>query len=219
MGPPAHLPTHIQISLSVFVGCGHGICSWHVQPTSRGVLRRYVRLLYLLVLEQQRYLNANHMSPLQSPFILHNFQSLILLVSCVPNFLSVVFLSTPASQRNADYPGRILYSLKLSAAAFTLLALSTLIWREAGPVTYLMFTLCMVFFSSLASGIMQNGAFSWVNRFSPINTQALMVGQSIAGVLPGIARMYSRCLRIIEGNLTHATRDHVYSASSHSRYE
>ena len=25
-----------------FTGCGHGICSWRVQPTSKGVLRRYV---------------------------------------------------------------------------------------------------------------------------------------------------------------------------------
>ena len=48
----------------------------------------------------------------------------------------------------------------------------------------------MVFFSSWASGMMQNGAFSWVNGFDPINTQGLMVGQGVAGVLPAIARMY-----------------------------
>lgn len=38
---------------------------------------------------------------------------------------------------------------------------------------------------------MQNGAFSWVNKFAPINTQAIMVGQGIAGVLPGVAQIMS----------------------------
>ncbi|KAF8455360.1 nucleoside transporter-domain-containing protein [Terfezia claveryi] len=127
-----------------------------------------------------------------SPYILDNFQSLILLVSTVTNLASVVYLSlAESSQSKTDYPGRILRSLKINATAFTLLALSTLIWRSAGPAVYLVFTLFNVFLSSLASGMMQNGAFSWVNRFDAINTQAMMVGQGIAGVLPAIAQIMS----------------------------
>lgn len=111
-------------------------------------------------------------------------------MSTVTNLASVVYLSlATSSQPKPDYPGRILSSLKINAAAFTLLALSTLIWRSAGPAVYLVFTLFNVFLSSLASGMMQNGAFSWVNRFNAINTQAIMVGQGIAGVLPAIARI------------------------------
>jgi len=38
--------------------------------------------------------------------------------------------------------------------------------------------------------MMQNGVFSWVNKFDAINAQAMMVGQAIGGVLPAIARMF-----------------------------
>ncbi|KAF8423607.1 nucleoside transporter-domain-containing protein [Tirmania nivea] len=127
-----------------------------------------------------------------SLFILNNFQSLILLVSTVPNLASVIYLSlAECSQTKTDYPGRILRSLKINATAFTLLALSTLIWRSASPAVYLAFTLFNAFLSSLASGMMQNGVFSWVNKFDAINTQATMVGQGIAGVLPAIAQIMS----------------------------
>ena len=113
-------------------------------------------------------------------------------MSTVTNLASVVYLSlAESSAAKTDYPGRILSSLKINAVAFTLLALSTLIWRSAGPAVYLAFTLFSTFLSSLASGMMQNGVFSWVNRFDVINTQAMVVGQSIAGVLPGIARTFS----------------------------
>lgn len=75
------------------------------------------------------------------------------------------------------------------SVVFALLALSTVIWSSAGAGVYLVFTLVMVAAASAATGIMQNGGFSWVNEFDEINTQALMVGQGISGVLPGIARM------------------------------
>ena len=112
-------------------------------------------------------------------------------MSTITNLTSVVYLSLAgSSQRKADYPGRILSSLKINAAAFTLIALSTLIWHSAGPAVYLVFTLFTVFLSSLASGMMQNGGFSWVNKFDAINTQAITVGQGIGGVLPAIARTF-----------------------------
>lgn len=126
------------------------------------------------------------------------------------NLTSVVYLSlSQSSQPKADYPGRILRSLKINAVAFTLLALSTLIWRKAGPGVYLVFTLFNVFLSSLASGMMQNGAFSWVNKFGAMNTQAMMVGQGIAGVLPGVARMIFCTLGQREQLLTFENRDFV----------
>ncbi|KAF8466633.1 nucleoside transporter-domain-containing protein [Kalaharituber pfeilii] len=123
-------------------------------------------------------------------FILKNFQSLFLLVTCATNFSTALYLSSPTSQRKADYPGRISRALKINSLAFTALAFSTL-WRSAGPAVYLVFTLLMVFASSLATGMMQNGAFSWVNLFAPINAQAFMAGQAVAGVLPGAAQILS----------------------------
>ncbi|KAI5796389.1 nucleoside transporter-domain-containing protein, partial [Peziza echinospora] len=121
-------------------------------------------------------------------FIFNNFQSCILFVACATNFSSVVYFSSTSRQKSSDYPNRISSSLKINSLVFSLLALSTL-WTSAGPQVYLAFTLLMVFGTSFASGMMQNGAFSWVNEFAPINTQSIMVGQAIAGVLPGFAQI------------------------------
>ena len=50
----------------------------------------------------------------------------------------------------------------------------------------------MVFGSSLATGLCQNGVFAFVNGFGvPEYTQGIMAGQGVAGVLPCIVRIVS----------------------------
>ncbi|KAL9112571.1 MAG: hypothetical protein Q9227_003142 [Pyrenula ochraceoflavens] len=124
-----------------------------------------------------------------SEWIRDHFQSAQLSVSMVANMGSMLVLTK--MQRNASYPKRILISLALNMVCFTLLALSTTISTSAG--LYFGFMLLMVFFASLATGLIQNGLFSYVSSFGSRTeyTQAIMTGQAIAGVLPCVAQIAS----------------------------
>jgi solute carrier family 29 (equilibrative nucleoside transporter), member 1/2/3 len=120
-----------------------------------------------------------------SPWILTHFQSAILSVSTVGNFGSVLLLAR--LQKGASYPKRIIMALLINMAAFTLMALSTSSALEARG--YLGLVLAIAFFTSWATGLMQNGVFSYVGRFGRGEyTQGVMTGQAIAGVLPSVAR-------------------------------
>lgn len=91
-------------------------------------------------------------------------------------------------QENASYPKRISVALVLNFICFTLLAISTLFRVAAG--VYFGFMLLMVFAASLATGLIQNGVFSYVSGFGRSEyTQAIMTGQAVAGVLPCIAQI------------------------------
>ena len=95
-------------------------------------------------------------------------------------------------QAGASYPSRITASLVLNIISFTLLALSTVLIRDASAGVYFAFLMLIVFAASLASGLCQNGLFAYVSGFGVANyTQAIMVGQAVAGVLPCIAQIVS----------------------------
>ena len=124
------------------------------------------------------------------PWTLDHFQPAILSVSTVANLGSVLALSK--LQANASYPKRITTSLILNIIIFTLLALSTSFFRDVSVRTYFTFILAMVFAASLATGLNQNGVFSYVSGFGHAEyTQAIMTGQAVAGVLPCIAQIVS----------------------------
>ncbi|KAI9773710.1 MAG: hypothetical protein M1839_002044 [Geoglossum umbratile] len=121
-----------------------------------------------------------------SPWILTHFQSAILSVSTVVNLGSVLILAR--LQEGASYPKRIVASLLVNMAALTLLAISTGAALEARG--YLALVLTMVFLTSLATGLMQNGVFAYVGGFGRGEyTQGIMTGQAIAGVLPSVAQI------------------------------
>ncbi|KAI9823044.1 MAG: hypothetical protein M1832_002698 [Thelocarpon impressellum] len=125
-----------------------------------------------------------------SEWILKHFQSAILSVSTVAN-LGSMFLLTKA-QSHASYPKRIISSLFLNMAVFTLLAMSTSLFRDVTAGGYLGFLLTMVFAASVAAGLSQNGTFAYVSGFGRAEyTQAIMTGQGVAGVLPCIAQIVS----------------------------
>jgi equilibrative nucleoside transporter 1/2/3 len=122
--------------------------------------------------------------------ILTNFQAAITSVSTVTNFSSLLLLTN--FQSKASYTKRIIWSLVLNICVFSLLAVSTTYFRDVSSTGYLIFTLIMVFCSSIGTGLCGNGAFAFAASFGrPEYLQALMTGQAIAGVLPSVAQILS----------------------------
>ncbi|KAL4932659.1 nucleoside transmembrane transporter FUN26 [Aspergillus undulatus] len=119
-----------------------------------------------------------------------HYQSSILTVSTVTNLGSVFVLAK--LQDSASYPRRIIISLLINVVVFTLLAFSTLLLQDASVGVYFGFVMVMVFGTSMATGINQNGVFAYVSGFGREEyTQAIMGGQGVAGVLPSLAQMFS----------------------------
>lgn len=133
-----------------------------------------------------------------SPYFQHRFRAshvllsifppALISVSTVTNLLSMLLLTH--LQARANYPSRILLALLLNTVAFTLLALSTVLFRSASPGAYFGFLMAIVLSASLATGLSQNGVFAHVATFGvPEYTQAIMTGQAVAGVLPCVAQI------------------------------
>jgi equilibrative nucleoside transporter 1/2/3 len=95
-------------------------------------------------------------------------------------------------QAKANYLKRILASLIVNIIVFILLSISTSWFRGVSSPGYLTFTLIMVFSTSVATGLCQNGAFAFASSFGREEyIQAIMTGQAIAGVLPSVAQIAS----------------------------
>ncbi|KAI5194131.1 hypothetical protein E4T39_08758 [Aureobasidium subglaciale] len=122
--------------------------------------------------------------------LLDNFQASELAVSSITNLGSMLVLSN--MQARASYPRRIVLSLMINLLAFALLALSTWFALGVSANAYFAFLVCIVFVTSLAAGLCQNGVFAFASGFGqPRYTQAIMTGQGVAGVLPCIAQIVS----------------------------
>ncbi|KAG4420824.1 hypothetical protein IFR04_006006 [Cadophora malorum] len=122
--------------------------------------------------------------------ILEHFQSAITSVGCITNLLSMLILGQ--LQAKASYPKRILLALVLNFIVFTLLSISVTYFRSISATGYFVFTLIMVFSTSVATGLCQNGAFAFASSFGrPEYIQAIMTGQAVAGVLPSVAQILS----------------------------
>ncbi|KAJ2986696.1 hypothetical protein NUW58_g4904 [Xylaria curta] len=121
---------------------------------------------------------------------LRYFQSAILSVSTLTNLGGMTFLAN--KQHSASYPFRINSALYLNIVVFALLTLSSKVFLDATPTTYLAFLLTMVALTAWASGLMQNGAFAFASSFGrPEYMQAIMAGQGVAGVLPSLVQVIS----------------------------
>jgi equilibrative nucleoside transporter 1/2/3 len=124
----------------------------------------------------------------ENDWISENFQAAELAVSTITNLGSMLILTR--MQAGASYPKRIISSLFINMAIFALLAASTVI--DVGAKGYFAFLMLMVFATSLATGLCQNGIFAYVSGFGqPQYTQGIMTGQGVAGVLPCIAQIVS----------------------------
>ncbi|KAL1967349.1 hypothetical protein VTN77DRAFT_3395 [Rasamsonia byssochlamydoides] len=125
-----------------------------------------------------------------SEWAVKHYQPSILSVSTVTNLGCVLVLAK--LQKNASYPKRIAASLVLLIVVFTLLALSTVAFKNLPVGMYFLFVMTMVFGASLATGMNQNGVFAYVSGFGrPEYIQAIMAGQGVAGVLPCIVQILS----------------------------
>ena len=125
-----------------------------------------------------------------SPPLLAHFQPSIIFNSTLTSLLFITLLTS--AQRNASYPTRISAALLLNTFIFLLLALSTRIFTTVSPKVYFAFLMLMVFLSSCATALLQNGLFAYVLPFGmPEYTQGIMVGQGVAGVLPCLAQIGS----------------------------
>ncbi|GAB7349763.1 hypothetical protein MBLNU459_g0490t1 [Dothideomycetes sp. NU459] len=126
----------------------------------------------------------------KSAWVTDNFQAAELSVSSITSLVSMLVLAK--MQKGASYPRRIIISLVINFVAFTLLALSTWIFLGASANAYFVFLIFIVFSTSLATGLCQNGIFAFVSGFGHREyTQAIMTGQGVAGVLPCIAQIVS----------------------------
>ena len=125
-----------------------------------------------------------------NPWAATNYQPSILAVSTITNLASSYTLAR--LQRGASYPRRIVVSLLINVVVFTMLAISTVVARDADVHFYFVFLMIMVCGASLATGINQNGVFAYVAGFGREEyTQAIMGGQGVAGVLPCIVQILS----------------------------
>jgi equilibrative nucleoside transporter 1/2/3 len=119
-----------------------------------------------------------------------HYQSAILIVSTVTNLGSSFTLAK--FQKWTTYPRQITISLLINIGIFTLLALSTGFLKDVSTKIYFSFLMLMVFGASLATGMNQVGVFAYVSGFGREEyTQAIMAGQGVAGVLPGIVQIIS----------------------------
>lgn len=122
--------------------------------------------------------------------ILARFQSAITSISCITNLVCSVTLTR--LQSKANYPRRIRLGLMIFFAVFALLSISTTQFRGLSTEAYFVFTLIMVFFTSIGSGLCQSGSFAFAASIGrPEYIQAMVTGQGIAGVLPSIAQIAS----------------------------
>lgn len=151
-------------------------------------------------------------------WILAHFQSSITSVSTFTNLISMIILAN--LQSRASYQKRIGSALVISATVFCLLALSTTYFRNVSAGVYLGFLLAMVFFSSLATGLIQNGTFAFAAGFGhPAYIQAIMMGQAISGVLPPIAQIVTVLAIPAPESSVHARGDNMGSEQPHPPQE
>lgn len=147
----------------------------------------HVSLLRNMFLAASPYFNFRFTA---RPSLSRTFQSSVLTVSTITNLLVTLLLTK--LQRTANYASRIKLGLVINTVAFILLTISTTTYRDISPDAYLAFVLVDVWLAALATGLFQNGAFAFAAGFGRGEyTQAVMVGQGLAGVLPALAQMVS----------------------------
>ncbi|ODQ64300.1 hypothetical protein NADFUDRAFT_47533 [Nadsonia fulvescens var. elongata DSM 6958] len=117
-----------------------------------------------------------------SQYLQNNSASFIMTISTVTSTLSNLYLSH--CHAKANYPRRFIYANIINALVFGILTLSCRFWTTISVEGYFIYLLISVFLSSVGACLGQNGIFAILHRLPVVYTQALMVGQSIAGVLP-----------------------------------
>lgn len=126
-----------------------------------------------------------------SPSLAKTYSSTMMSVSTVTSLLYNYYLSQV--QNGVNYKFRVKLGFVLGINTFILMAFSciTNLFVEMNDVLFFIFLMTMVFVSSMATCLAQNGTMALVNLLGGIYANGLMVGQAVAGVLPSIALIIS----------------------------
>lgn len=97
------------------------------------------------------------------------------------------------AQRGVDYKKRIHVGLVATIVVFVLMAISCVsdLFIRMDDYVFFTFLMLMVLVSAMATCLAQNGTMATVNVLGQIYTNAVMVGQAIAGTLPSVALIIS----------------------------
>lgn len=116
------------------------------------------------------------------------FTSSLMLISTLTSTSIFIYLVT---YPKGSYTARVGYGEVIIAAAFFVLALTCIWGTQINEILYFMFVLGIMFVATVGASFAQNGSFAIVNLFPSIYTQAIMVGQAVAGILPPIVSILS----------------------------
>ncbi|KAA8915468.1 hypothetical protein TRICI_002389 [Trichomonascus ciferrii] len=127
----------------------------------------------------------------ENEYLKTHLSSYIMSVSTITGTIASLILAD--RQRGANYAGRVFSGEVMICATFILMALSC-IFGNVGTVSYFLFVMLCVWGSTVGTAFAQNGSFAVVNTIDSVYTQAIMVGQAVAGVLPPLINFLSTLL-------------------------
>ncbi|ODQ77154.1 hypothetical protein BABINDRAFT_10308 [Babjeviella inositovora NRRL Y-12698] len=121
-------------------------------------------------------------------FLSANYSSTMMTVSTITSMVGNVVL---ARRQTKDYALRLVRGQVLAIIVFFVMAFTCVAFLHVSPFFFFPFLMVMVFVSSVATCVAQNGCMALVNVMGPLYANAVMVGQAVAGVLPSIALILS----------------------------
>lgn len=138
------------------------------------------------------------------PTLHRTTSSILMLISTLTSstiFIYFFFKKTGKDiNTTAVYSSRFIIGELIVSLAFLMLALSCIFSAHVNDVVYFLFVLFMTFISTVGTAFAQNSSFAIVNLFDPIYTQAIMVGEAIAGILTLLIYTWSQLENQGNGN-------------------
>lgn len=128
---------------------------------------------------------------LHTPSLVKIYSLTMMSVSTIVSTTYSYYLSQ--AQRGVDYKRRINVGLFATIVVFVLMAISCVsdLFIRLNDYVFFFFLMTMVLVSAMATCLAQNGTMATVNVLGQIYTNAVMVGQAIAGTLPAVALIVS----------------------------
>lgn len=126
-----------------------------------------------------------------TPSLIKIYSSTMMSVSTIVSTLYNYYLSQV--QQGVNYKVRINLGLGLTIGVFVLMAFSCVsdVFIRMNDYVFFSALMLMVLTSAMATCLAQNGTMATVNVLGQIYTNAVMVGQAIAGTLPSVALIIS----------------------------
>lgn len=110
------------------------------------------------------------------------FASSMMAVSTITSLVFNVWLAN----RQRNYTQRVVRGLIWQVMAFVVLAIICMVHNMLPMWFSFLFIMVVILFSSVATALTQNGILAIANVFGSEYSQAVMLGQAVAGVLPSV---------------------------------